>query len=171
MRKKLFYICFCLPAFAFGQGQFQQESAGAMVFASGRVLQLLDAVPDDKLDWTPADGVRSFRDVFAHIAQANYFLGSRLGSAVPAGLDVMNLANTLKTRDQLKSALNDSFNFLSEAMRNTKDETLPNRVEFPFPGEYTTMSAILMALTHAREHMGQLIAYSRVNGITPPWSE
>ncbi|MDV3307866.1 MAG: DinB family protein [Cyclobacteriaceae bacterium] len=170
MRKTLFYICFCLPAFAIGQGQFQQESSGAVNFASGRILQLLDAVPDDKLDWTPADGVRSFRDVFTHIAQANYFFGSRL-APVPAGVDVMNLANSIKTKDQLKSTLNDSFNFLAQAMRDTKDETLPNKVEFPFPGEYTTMSAMLIALTHVREHMGQLIAYSRVNGITPPWSE
>jgi uncharacterized damage-inducible protein DinB len=171
MRKTLFYICFCLPVFGFCQGQFQQESAGAVSFASGRVIQLLDAIPDDMLDWKPADGVRSFREVFAHIAQSNYVFGSRLGVAVPAGVDVMNLPATLKTKDQLKSALGDSFNYLSDAMRNTKDDTLPDKVEFPFPGEYTTMSAILIALTHMREHMGQLIAYSRFNGITPPWSE
>lgn len=171
MRKTFAFICFCLPAYGFCQGQLQQESSGAMAFASGRVLQLLDAVPDDKMEWTPSEGVRSFRDVFAHIAQANYFFGSKLGGTPPAGLDVMNLATTLKTKDQLKSALSESFEFISNAMRNTKDEALPNKVEFPFPGDYTTMTGILIALTHTREHMGQLIAYARVNGITPPWSE
>jgi hypothetical protein len=24
---------------------------------------------------------------------------------------------------------------------------------------------------HANEHMGQLVAYARVNGVAPPWSE
>ncbi|HLT81934.1 MAG TPA: DinB family protein [Cyclobacteriaceae bacterium] len=171
MKKTLYIICFCIPVLGFSQGQFQQESAGAVNFASGRLVQLLDAVPDDKLNWSPGDGVRSFRDVFAHIAQANYFFGSRLGTPVPDGVDVMNLAASLKTKDQLKSALTESFKYLTEAMRNAKDESMSERVEFPFPGEYTTMSAMLIALTHVREHMGQLIAYTRVNGITPPWSE
>lgn len=171
MKKYFAFICLCLPVFGYCQGQFQQESSGAMMFASGRVLQLLDAVPDDKLEWTPTDGVRSFRDVFVHIAQANYFFGSKLGVAPPADLDVMNFATTLKTKEQLKSAISESFKFISDAMRNTKDEALSSKVEFPFPGEFTTMSAILIGLTHTREHMGQLIAYSRVNGITPPWSE
>jgi hypothetical protein len=29
----------------------------------------------------------------------------------------------------------------------------------------------LRIIVHANEHMGQLIAYARVNGIVPPWSE
>ena len=28
----------------------------------------------------------------------------------------------------------------------------------------------LRIIVHANEHMGQLIAYARVNGIVPPWS-
>jgi hypothetical protein len=58
-----------------------------------------------------------------------------------------------------------------EAIKNTKDASLPNKVEFPFPGEFTSMTAILIALAHSNEHLGQLIAYARTNGVTPPWSE
>jgi uncharacterized damage-inducible protein DinB len=29
----------------------------------------------------------------------------------------------------------------------------------------------LRILVHANEHMGQLVAYARVNGVVPPWSE
>jgi uncharacterized damage-inducible protein DinB len=29
----------------------------------------------------------------------------------------------------------------------------------------------LRIIVHANEHMGQLIAYARMSGITPPWSE
>ena len=28
----------------------------------------------------------------------------------------------------------------------------------------------LAEVAHAHEHLGQLIAYARMNGITPPWS-
>jgi uncharacterized damage-inducible protein DinB len=29
----------------------------------------------------------------------------------------------------------------------------------------------LRIIVHANEHLGQLIAYARINGIVPPWSE
>jgi uncharacterized damage-inducible protein DinB len=29
----------------------------------------------------------------------------------------------------------------------------------------------LRIIAHANEHMGQLIAYARMNGIVPPWSQ
>jgi uncharacterized damage-inducible protein DinB len=30
---------------------------------------------------------------------------------------------------------------------------------------------LVFQLRHASEHLGQLIAYSRMNGVTPPWTE
>ena len=29
----------------------------------------------------------------------------------------------------------------------------------------------LRIIVHANEHMGQLVAYARMNGVVPPWSE
>jgi hypothetical protein len=29
----------------------------------------------------------------------------------------------------------------------------------------------LRIIVHANEHMGQLVAYSRMNGVAPPWSK
>ena len=34
----------------------------------------------------------------------------------------------------------------------------------------TYCNAYLTEVAHAHEHLGQLIAYARMNGITPPWS-
>jgi hypothetical protein len=48
---------------------------------------------------------------------------------------------------------------------------MTKKVEFPFPGEYTDMSAVLISVGHSNEHLGQLVAYARMNGITPPWNE
>ena len=31
-------------------------------------------------------------------------------------------------------------------------------------------SAFTLLLSHAHEHLGQSIAYARMNGVTPPWS-
>lgn len=34
----------------------------------------------------------------------------------------------------------------------------------------TCEGVLLRALAHANEHLGQMIAYARVNGVAPPWS-
>ena len=36
--------------------------------------------------------------------------------------------------------------------------------------EATADGVYLRILVHANEHMGQLVAYARMNGIVPPWS-
>ena len=41
-----------------------------------------------------------------------------------------------------------------------------------FFGQKTTRRGILVWLdTHMGEHLGQAIAYARMNGIAPPWSK
>ena len=35
----------------------------------------------------------------------------------------------------------------------------------------TVDSVYLRIIIHANEHMGQLIAYARMNGVVPPWSK
>ncbi|HEX5170208.1 MAG TPA: DinB family protein [Cyclobacteriaceae bacterium] len=170
--KNLFTLIAVLLSFsAFCQGQLQKEATGFISFSSGKVMQLAEAVPEEKYTWSPQAGVRSFADVFKHIISANYFFGSKLGATIPAGVKMETLDMDLKTKADIKAALKQSYDFILAAVKDTKDENLAAKVEYPFPGEFTNMSSVLIALAHSDEHLGQLIAYSRVNGIKPPWSE
>jgi uncharacterized damage-inducible protein DinB len=170
--KNLFtLIVMFLSLHAFSQGQLQKEATGFITFSSGRVMQLAEIIPEEKFSWSPETGVRSVGDVFKHIISANYFFGSKLGGAVPAGVKMETLEMDLKTKKDITAALKQSYDFILSAIQNTKDDALSTKVEYPFPGEFTNMSSILIALTHSNEHLGQLIAYSRMNGIKPPWSE
>jgi uncharacterized damage-inducible protein DinB len=170
--KNLFTIVILFISFqAFSQGQFQKESAGSLGFVSGHVMQLAQAIPADKYSYTPQAGVRSTAEVCAHIISANYFFASKLGAKIPDGVKMETLEKDLKTKDAITAELKRSYETILGAINNTKDAALATKVEFPFPGEYTSMTAILIALGHSNEHLGQLIAYARMNGITPPWSE
>ena len=40
-----------------------------------------------------------------------------------------------------------------------------------FGREMPAATVALILLGHNHEHLGQLIAYARANGIVPPWSE
>ena len=171
--KKLFItiVSLLLSVQAFCQGQLQQESSGTITYVSGQIMQLAKVIPADKYSWTPQAGVRSVAQVCAHMISANYFFASKLGATIPANVKMETLESDLKTKDVIEAELKRSFELLTAAVKNTKDEALATKVEFPFPGEYTNMSAILISLGHSNEHLGQLIAYARMNGITPPWSE
>lgn len=134
-------------------------------------MQLAQAIPADKYTWTPKAGVRSIAEVCAHIISANYFFGSKLGAKVPDGVKMETLEKDLKTKEAITAELKRSYDMVLGAIKNTNDAALATKVEFPFPGEFTNMSAILISLAHSNEHLGQLIAYARMNGITPPWSQ
>ena len=155
----------------FAQHQVQKETSGMITFAADRVSQLAEAIPDDKYSWAPQEGVRSVAGVIAHVISANYFFGSKMGGTIPDGVNPMTLEKDLTTKAELTAALKQSIEFVVGAVNAIEDDALAEKVEFPFPGEYTTMTAMLIAQGHCNEHLGQLIAYARSNGITPPWSQ
>jgi len=174
--KRLFtlaVVLLSLSAFltAFGQGQLQKEASGSLTHSSGQVMQLAQAIPAEKYSWAPQAGVRSFAEVFAHIVSANYFFASKLGAKIPEGVKMETIEKDLKTKEAIASALKQSYETIINAIKNVKDADLAKKVEFPFPGEFTDMTAVLIVSGHSNEHLGQLVAYSRMNGITPPWSE
>lgn len=170
MKRLLTLALLFMSVLALGQGQFQKETAGSLGFVSGQVMMLAQAIPAEKYSWTPQTGVRNVSEVCAHIISANYFFASKLGAKIPDGVNMATLETDLKTKDAIAAELKRSYQVIIDAVKNTKDATLANKVEFPFPGEFTTMTACLIALAHSNEHLGQLIAYARSNGVVPPWS-
>jgi uncharacterized damage-inducible protein DinB len=164
-----FAVLLCAGALA--QGQFQKETAGSLTYVSGQVMQLAQAIPADKYAYSPQAGVRSVAQVCAHIISANYFFASKLGGKIPADVKMETLEKDLKAKDAIEKELKRSYEVMIGAIKNTNDGALASKVEFPFPGEFTGMSAILISLSHSNEHLGQLIAYARMNGIKPPWTQ
>jgi uncharacterized damage-inducible protein DinB len=170
MKKALFICALLVSATSFAQKLVQNECAGQLSFAAGKIMQLADAIPEDQYDWAPQEGVRDVAGVLKHVISANYFFATKLGATLPAGVNMETLEQDLKTKADLTAALKQSTDLIVGVIKNVDDSALGNKVEFPFPGDFTTTSAILIGLTHCNEHLGQLIAYARSNEITPPWS-
>lgn len=171
MKKLLTIAALLFSIQAFCQGQFQKETSGLITYTSGHIMQLAQAIPADKYSWSPQAGVRSVAQVCAHVISANYFFASKLGGKIPDGVKMESLESDLKTKEAIAAELKRSYEVAINAVKNIPDATLATKVEFPFPGEFTNMTAALILLGHTNEHLGQLIAYARSNGIKPPWSE
>jgi uncharacterized damage-inducible protein DinB len=161
-------ICY-LPVSVFGQdsASFNKDLTGMLAFNEQRVLELAEAFPAEKFDWRPAEGIRSVGEAFLHMAGANYYFLMQLGFTPPEGVDLQNM-ESIKGKEKVMEALKGSFAFAKEKIPEVED--LDTMVEFPF-AELSKQSALLLLLEHSGEHKGQLIAYARMNGVTPPWSE
>jgi uncharacterized damage-inducible protein DinB len=148
---------------------FFKELVGQLHFVEGRLESLAEAVPEEKYSWRPSEGVRSVGEVYAHAGGANYFLLSYLGGKMPEGFSPDHEKTMTKKSDIIK-ILKDSFEYAMKFIPTIKEEDLDKEVELPF-GKFTQRSVLFILITHSHEHLGQSIAYARMNGITPPWSQ
>ncbi len=140
------------------------------------VMALAKAVPEEKYSWTPAKGVRSFQQVFLHIASGNRLLLSMALDA-PTQDAVQKLIDeqtTLEaapaTKDQVLDSLTQSFAAVHRAFDRLRAQTLTRTADL-FGTPASTNGVLINLETHMAEHLGQAIAYARMNGIVPPWSK
>ncbi len=136
---------------------------------SRQLLALAEAIPADKYSWRPAPGVRSVSEVLVHIAQANFYLLSVTGPKMPSDLAKDDLEKTVTSKPVVIADLKRSLEAVKAARAQLKPGDLERKVAIegktvPVDGMY------LRIIVHDNEHMGQLIAYARMNGIVPPWS-
>jgi len=163
-----------VPALAHEEGTAGAVDLAATLGAdfertSGRVVQLAEAIPADKYGWRPAEGVRSVSEAVMHVAAANFALASALGVAPPEGADLENLEK-VTDREQVLATLKTSIDHAKKALEGAEG-TDYNRTVNAFGFEMPAARAVVILAAHSHEHLGQLIAYARSNGVTPPWSQ
>jgi uncharacterized damage-inducible protein DinB len=151
------------------QPVFVQEYIGQMSFLEGRLLELEGAMPQELMGWEPADLVRNTAQVFLHVAEANHMLvGFMKGEEMKGEPGAMEKSTTDK--EEIAKMLKDSFSAVKDAAANLTEEDLNKMVQTPFGMEMSMRNFMISLLNHGHEHLGQAIAYGRMNGITPPWS-
>ena len=136
-----------------------------------KVVQLAEAIPQDKMLWRPADGVRSVAEVYLHIAYSTKYLLATIGEEVPEEFNVTPNEFESSTTDvaTISKHLKDSFAYYKAACLKIDDEKLNSKVNF-FGNEVSVRFVLEAMQNHVHEHLGQSIAYARMNGVVPPWN-
>jgi uncharacterized damage-inducible protein DinB len=137
--------------------------------AEGKLSQLAEAMPEGKYTWRPGEGVRSPADVLMHVAAANFGIPSFWGVKPPAGFDFNTYEKSLTKKADIQKALKESFVHLKKALMAASDADLEKPAEF-FGMKTTVRGGYMLLLSHVHEHLGQSIAYARMNGVVPPWT-
>lgn len=130
------------------------------------IVDLADAMPEDKYEYLPSQGeykgVNNFAEQVKHIAGANYEFFGKTANADPSAEAAVE---KLKSKAEIMKALRESFLVAHKAVDGM---TAQNAFEMTANG--TRAGAASLALAHMMDHYGQLVEYMRLNGIIPPAS-
>lgn len=154
---------------AAGKSSFGAHISKELADVEKKLVGLAEAVPAEKFGWRPAEGVRSVSEVYMHVAGGNYMLPSMLGTKMPEGIS-RDMEKTVTEKAKVVEALKGSFAHVRKAVEAVPDSDLEKNVKF-FGQDKSERQMLLLLLNHAHEHLGQSIAYARMNGVAPPWSE
>src|SRR5215831_4572854 len=134
--------------------------------AKSNILRSMDKVPDDLWNYKPAPTVRTFGELFAHIADGQYeFCGmASEGKVVDNGIK-----KNAHTKAEVSAALKDAFGYCDAAYTKMTDATAAEMVPF-FNRQVTRVGAMDFNIVHTMEHYGNLVTYMRLKNIVPPTS-
>jgi uncharacterized damage-inducible protein DinB len=149
---------------------YRAEFLEEIAYYEQRYVRLAEAMPADKYDWRPGEGVRSVGEVYIHIAQANYGVARAYGLAFPAGLDMKAIGGLATDKAKTVQTLKDSFTHFRQAILALGDGDA-DKPQKMFGRQTTLRGSFILVAGHFGEHLGQSIAYARTNGVVPPWTE
>ena len=138
--------------------------------AKANITRAAQAMPDDKYSFRPVASVRTFGEIIAHIAGANYiFCSAARGEKAPYSED--HFEKSAKTKADIVKAIDAANKYCDAAYAALADRSAGEMIAAPFGGGKGSRVAALMGNTgHLQEHYGNLVTYLRINGIVPPSS-
>ncbi|HSJ08732.1 MAG TPA: DinB family protein [Longimicrobiales bacterium] len=180
MKRTMMVLGFLGVSAASASAQAPTTLSGDLAKTIGEVETKLtglgQAMTAAQYDWRPGAGVRSVGEVLLHVAADNYFLPVMLGVAAPAATKITGEYPTVQAYEQQKlsreatlAEVTASFAHLKAALAGVPESRMNETIRV-FGQEFTVRGFLVLTATHLHEHLGQMIAYARSNGVTPPWS-
>ena len=134
-----------------------------------KFIALAKAMPAEKFTWSPGEGVMQVGHVYMHVAHYNYrYPSSNMGVAPPAGVKLDEL-EAVREKERVIRALEDSRAYVRNAIKDMPAEALTKQTKL-YGRDVQQWAVLVQLVAHMNEHLGQSIAYARMNGIVPPWS-
>ena len=159
-----------LPAHGQGITGLGEELRGQFEGSARKLVALAEAMPAESYSWQPMEGVYTVAAAYMHIARYNYMYPDLyLGVAPPAGMDYGPLEESVTGKEEAVRILAASMDHVRALMDSMSDAELAKPTEL-YGREVESWAVLLQLVTHMNEHLGQSIAYARMNHVVPPWS-
>ena len=137
------------------------ETRNVFVNVSENALKAAREMPDNLYDFRPADGVRTFRELVAHIADVQSTLCSNINGSKP------KKTQQNESKEAMVKALAESVAECQVPFSELSSENASTLVQAPV-GQVTHLVALMYIITHESEEYGQMSIYLRLNHLLPP---
>lgn len=156
-------------------------------------MLILDAMPENKLEFRPTEEQMSFAQHFMHLGYTNnMFIGVLMDSKIyldyealkdaefflerpdPINLfqpDVLEKRDAKENKALVSKYLTETFDYVISSLAKLEDSSLAKGEEKEKPWYlkgHTNLDLILRGESHTAHHRAQAITYLRMNGIQPP---
>lgn len=131
--------------------------------------ELAGAIPADKFTWRPSPGVRSIAEVYLHVAGTNLNFATDIGTMPAPPPIAKGYEQSTTDKDKIIEQLNQSFDYAQAAIEKMSNADFAKPIKKYGP-DASLGDVVYLIVTHTHEHLGQSIAYARVNGVVPPWT-
>jgi hypothetical protein len=141
------------------------DSAKKNIKDSGMVAEATQAI----FDFKPVDVVRTFGQIIAHTAGANYeFCAAAKGEKSPNSEGAFD---KLTAKAEILKAYDGSVAYCDAVYKALTDQSAGETIDMPFNmGKSPRATALISNSGHLNEHYGNLVTYMRIKGIVPPTS-
>ena len=156
---------FALTAASPGGERWQTKSGEPTAGIYGFASVLLRILEQDHPEYLAVafDTGKTFRDEIFPEYKATR-------AKMPDDLKSADMEKTVTGKAEVINWLKRSLDAVKSARASLRPADLQSRVKIE--GRDATVDGMyLRIIIHDNEHMGQLVAYARMNGIVPPWSE
>ena len=125
---------------------------------NNKVAALAEQFPEEKYEFSPADGTRTFGGVLRHLAFWNQFVANSV-----RGIKTDETLNELPVRECPTKA-----QMVKALKKSTEEATVALQVRTEMEPQIAELCATFTQ--HSSEHYGQLVVYYRLSGLVPPAS-
>ena len=127
---------------------YRSEVLAEVMIQEDKFSRLAEAIPAEKYTWRPASDVRSFAEVFMHVAAANFNLYKLVGTPPPTGFAVKDFEKSTTDKAKVIATLKDSFAHAKKAITAMSDADLEKSLDW-FGGKNTERGILLFNVRHA----------------------
>jgi uncharacterized damage-inducible protein DinB len=150
---------------------FLEEFSGQFEASARKLVMLAEVMPGHAYEWRPMEGVASVASVYMHIARYNYYYPEiALGVTSPMGSkEYDRWEDEVSDKSRVVEILTASMDHVREAAAAMSQADLEEQTRL-YGRDVGQWAVLLQLVTHMNEHLGQSIAYARMNQVPPPWS-
>ena len=172
MRHLVTFSLIALPLWSQASAENPQLASTKEFYVMVRdsILKSAEKMPEAKWGFRPTDEVKSYGQVIAHIADAQFYICGVVKLGDSAKTSNRNVEKTATTKPEIMKWLHEGFAYCDSAYAELTDATSAMKVNF-FGQQRTKLSVLSFNTAHVNEHYGNLVTYMRMNHIVPPTSE